>query len=195
MSWISLAVSAVWVAGFWAMSRDRSDTWTITMIGVVASLLAVGLAAVHVWPQVRAGYPNDSFWTLNWYGRIGVVAISLVGCMLIFSVIAAKTRVIFRVKSQATNTAWLLIDLALGLALFAVVYSVSPQAFYSFYRLIIPGLPQQWVIDGWLNPDRLAQVAQLLPGGSLSDHLAGIMLWAIVPFTVWLHMRSWWRGD
>ncbi len=195
MSLISLAVSAVWVAGFWVLSRDRSDTWAITLIGMIASLITVGLAAANVWPQARTLYPGDSYWTLGWIGRIGVIAISGIGCTCIYLMLAAKSRLILRVKTQGTNTAWVVIDLAIGLGLFAVIYSVSPQIFYGFYRLIIPGLPQQVVIEGWIDPDRLRFIARMREGGSLSDHLAGICGWGIVPFTLWLHTRAWWRGE
>ncbi|MEL6642198.1 MAG: hypothetical protein AAFP98_12975 [Pseudomonadota bacterium] len=194
MTWLSLAISAVWMAGFWVMSRDRSDTWAITLIGMVASLIAVGLIADNIWANVKANYPGDSFWTLGWGGRVGVLAISTIGITLIFLFLAWKTRIILRMTRQATGMAWMIIDVVLGLMFFAVVFSASPQVFYSFYRLIIPGLPQQWVIDGPINIERLGQIVTLAIDGHLADHLAGLAFWAIVPFTVWLHQRYWWRG-
>lgn len=194
MTALSLGLAAVWIAAFWVMSRESSDTLAIALVAGVASMIGVGFAAAPLWPRVLAGYPSDSFWTLGWAGRAGVVAISGVGIAALFAVLTVKTRVILRVKQQATNTAWVLIDLALGLALFAVIYSVSPQVFYAFYRLIIPGLPQQWVIDGAFDVTRLAAIARIGAEGSLSDDLAGVTLWAIVPLTLWLHLRDWWRG-
>lgn len=194
MTWVSVTISLVWIAGFWVLSRDRSETWTITLTGMVASLIAVGLAAAAIWTPVLTLYPGDSFWTLGWGGRIGVLAISATGITLVFMGLTLKTRVILRIKNQATSMAWALIDVALGLGVFAVVFSTSPQAFYAFYRLIFADLPQQWVIDGLINVDRLREIALLGPDGSLADHLAGIALWAIVPFTLWLHRRHWWRG-
>jgi len=176
------------------MSRDRSDTVQITLIGALASMIAVGLATAGIWPQIQAGYPQDSYWTLGWTGRAGVAAISACGIAGFFLVMARKTRIILNWKRQATSTAWALIDVAVGLLMFAVLYSTSPQVFYSFYRLIFPDLPQQWVIEGLLDTARLKMIAEMNPAGSLSDHLAGITLWAILPFTAWLHLRFWWRG-
>jgi hypothetical protein len=157
-------------------------------------MVAVVIAAAAIWPQVQAGYPQDSYWTLGWAGRAGVLAISAIGIAVFFAGIAVKTRVILRWKRQATTTAWALIDIAIGLLMFGVLFSISPQVFYSFYLLIFQGLPQQWVIDGLLDTDRLKMIAKMDPLGSLADHLAGITLWAVVPFTVWLHLRFWWRG-
>lgn len=194
MTWLSVAISGVWMAGFWALSRDRSDTQAIAMTGMFASLIAVALAAATVWPAARAGYPGDSFWTLGWIGRLGVALISTIALIVFFAILTAKTRLILKLKRQATGTAWALIDVALGLLLFAVAFSALPQVFYTFYRLIIPGLPQQWIIKGLIDVDRLKVVAQLNETGALADHAAGIALWAMIPFTLWLHLRFWWRG-
>lgn len=194
MTPISAAIAAVWMAGFWALSRDRSNTWPIALIGMVASLLTVGLAAAQLWPAMQAGYPGDSYWTLGLTGRLGVAAISASGVTLLFALLTLKTRIILALKRQATGTAWAIIDMAAGLALFAVGFSAAPQVFYTFYRMIIPDLPQQWVIKGWVDWDRLSGIARLSSDAALADHTAGITLWSIIPFTLWLHLRHWWRG-
>ena len=189
MTVLSVSAALVWVAGFWILSRDTAETASTTLAGALASLLAVGLAAGQIWPRIAAGYPGDSYWTLTWVGHAGVVAISLVGIAAFFLALAAKTRLLWRITSDGPGVVGILCDSLVGLAAYAVIFSLSPQAFYGFYRLIIPGLPSQWVIKSLLDTDRLAMVARLAPDGRLADHLAGITLWAIIPFTVWLHMR------
>ena len=130
-------------------------------------------------------YANDSFWTLDWLGRIGVVGISAVGIGTVFWLIAWKSWGMMRLGGR-----WIIpLDIIIGWALFAVVYSVSPQVFYTFYSFIFPDLPQQWVISGPVAVDRLQAALDLRGNRNLSDDLAGVTFWAIAPFTIWLHIR------
>lgn len=193
MSLLSASLALVWCAGFWMLSRDTRHSAAVTLTGACASLLAVGLAASTIWPQVRAGYPGDSYWSLTWVGHAGVLTISIVGLALVFLASAAKTRVLLRVFGAANHILLALLDILLGLLAYAVVLSLSPQAYYSLYRLLFPGLPQQSVIKSWLDLDRLHLVARLDATGSLAEHLSGIGFWAVVPFTLWLHGRAWRR--
>lgn len=194
MTVISASLSLLWLAGFWLLTRDRVGTIRLTLAGLAACMVAVCIAASDVQAAALAGYPSDSFWTLSWAGRAGVVAISTIGIAFIFLALAWKTKLILRIKTQISATAWFLFDLAAGWAIFGVIHTVSPQAFYTFYRLIFDALPNQWVIDTFFDSDRLQLIASLPANGSLADHLAGIALWAIIPFTTWLHLRHWWRG-
>lgn len=194
MTALSAALAFIWASAFWLLTRDRPHSVRLTIIGTWACVLGVVISLSVLWGALRAGYPTDSYWTLRAGGRAAVAAISTVGIAATFLGLSWKTSRILRRKRGSTATAWALIDIALGLLIFAVVFSVSPQVFYSLYRVIIPGLPQQWVIDGLLDQDRLKMIAVVAPGGSLADHLAGIALWATVPFTAWLHLRFWWRG-
>lgn len=194
MTLLSSALALLWFAVFWLLTRDRPQGVGLMILSAWACILAIALAAAVIWPAIAAGYPQDSFWTLDTFGRIGVATISGIGISLIFLALALKSRIILRFRRGPTATAWALIDIAIGLLAYGVIFSLSPQIFYSFYRMIFANLPQQWVIDGVLDQDRLKMIAVMAPGGSLADHLAGVTLWAILPFTAWLHMRCWWRG-
>lgn len=194
MTLLSSALALLWFAAFWLLTRDRPQGVGLMILSAWACILAIALAAAVIWPAIAAGYPQDSFWTLDTFGRIGVATISGIGISLIFLALALKSRIILRFRRGPTATAWALIDIAIGLLACGVIFSLSPQVFYSFYRMIFANLPQQWVIDGVLDQDRLKMIAVMAPGGSLADHLAGVTLWAILPFTAWLHMRCWWRG-
>jgi len=194
MTLLSSALALLWFAVFWLLTRDRPQGVGLLILGAWACITAIALAAAVIWPDIAAGYPQDSFWTLDTFGRISVAAISGIGISLIFLALAMKSRLILRFRHGPTATAWALIDIAIGLLAYGVIFSLSPQIFYSFYRMIFANLPQQWVIDGVLDQDRLKMIAVMAPGGSLADHLAGVTLWAILPFTAWLHMRCWWRG-
>jgi hypothetical protein len=168
--------------------------WRLVFAAIPLSLAIVVIASPSIWASIADGYPGDSFWTLSATGRIGVLAISTIGLTCIFALCAKKTKLILRVKRQVSGTAWALFDIAIGLILFGVVYSVSPQIFYGLYRRLIPNLPAQWVVDSVFDVDRLQIIAAIPINGSLADHLAGVALWAIIPFTIWMHMHRWWRG-
>lgn len=192
MTAVSVTAALIWAAVFWSLSRGRILNWRLVLAGIGASFGAViTIAAQRL--QVTTGYPSDSFWTLGLGGRAGVIAISLTGIIAMFCLLAVKTQFILRVKRQISGTAWALFDCAAGLLIFGVIHTVSPQIFYSFYRLVFTGLPTQWVIDGLFDATRLQIIAGLSVEGSLADHLAGVTLWAIIPFTLWLHLHHWWR--
>ena len=194
MTILSASLSTLWLAAFWLLTRDRATTLALTLAATIACMISIAIASTSIWASITAGYANDSYWTLSKGGRIGVLAISTVGLALFFVSLAWKSRIILGLRAQISATAWVLFDIAFGWLAFGVLHTISPQLFYSFYRLIFDYLPNQWVIDSILDVETLSLIAQLSSGGSLSDHLAGVALWAIVPFTLWLHLRYWWRG-
>ena len=85
------------------------------------------------------------------------------------------------------------LDVAIGFVTFAVVYAISPQIYYTLYQFIFPNLPNQIVVKRLLDVERIIQIAQFSPVGSLSNHLAGIAFWAVLPFTIWMHANR--RAD
>jgi hypothetical protein len=194
MTLFSASLALLWLAVFWLLTRDRVMGRSLVLIGIVASFGAVMLASANLWDAIAAGYPSDSYWTLKTGGRTGVLLISLTGITLMFYLLARKTRFILRMKRQVSGTAWALFDIAFGMLVFGVIHTVSPQIFYTFYRFIFSELPNQWVIDSVFDTATLQSIAMLAPDGNLASHLAGITLWAIIPFTLWMHMQNWWRG-
>lgn len=148
----------------------------VFLVTIVASSTREGLAT---------GYAGDSFWTLDAKGRAGVMVIAAVGLSLVFWAITAKTKA----WAPHFGTAFLPVDIGLGWIIFAVAFAVSPQVFYIFYQLHFDGLPQQWVISGPKSVARLAEAIDLRNAGQISDDLAGVVFWAIVPYTLWCHIR------
>ncbi len=189
MTPLAALLCLAWTALVYWFIYLRPWTWALTLSLIPLALIAIALGAPGVWVTAANGYVGDSFWTLGAGGRFGVLTISGVGLALIFTLLAAKTRVIVR-QYHIPGPILLLVDLALGVLLFGIVYAVSPQVFYSFYRLIFADLPNQWVIDTIFDTDQLRKIARLPEGGSLSDHLAGLSLWAILPFTLWQHLQK-----
>lgn len=194
MTALSTGLALIWFAGFWLLTRDIAPNLWRLFIGMIACIIGVGIAAAGIWPMIAAGYPDDSYWTLGIAGRAGVLSISLFGVACVFWLFAVKTRIILSVKTQVSGTAWALFDIAIGMLVFGVVLTVSPQVFYTFYQFIFEGLPSQWVIDGLFDTPHLQAIATFQANANLADHIAGVVLWAIVPFTGWLHLQHWWRG-
>lgn len=118
-------------------------------------------------------YQNDSFFTLNTGGQIGLAVLSAVlalGMLLL-------TRRLAITRTPARRVAvWAL--------LYFLFVWLSPQLYYTYYRAIIPGLPSQWVIP-W--PDVLEPLALLTftAGDSLSAHGRGILGWAMLVMALW----------
>ena len=115
------------------------------------------------------GYGEDSFFTLGWGGRVGVVAISLIlfgFCLWVSYAAAASLGRVWRV-SIALVAFWLFVWL-------------SPQVYYMFYLLIFDGLPLQWVIKAPPGADVLLSLMTFTERATLSEHGKGVLGWAMV---------------
>lgn len=180
----ALLLSLTWTFIIWGITLRLSNNSARIYWLVPASFAAVFLGAPEVWHTIGAGYPHDSFWTLAWGGRIAVVAVSTLGFAGIFVILSWKTQYF----QQLPTALALPLDILAGVLIYGAVYTISPQVFYTLYQQIFPGLPNQIVVTTLFDTAQLVKIAQLAQGGSLSDHLAGVGLWAILPFTLW-HYR------
>lgn len=109
-------------------------------------------------------YEGDSFFTLSMWGQAGLVIISLILALIWLSVEWRFARFLWGFVLAA-------------LLFYAFVY-VSPQVYYSYYQVIIGGLPEQWVI----SPPTLTHMGELLSfraGNSLSAHAQGALGWSL----------------
>lgn len=170
--------------------------------GAVLGLMAVAatgvvLSAPSLRTAILNGYPGDSLFTLEPAEIAGVIAISLTLITLFFWLLSlVLTPLANAVAGNPPARAGAAIaGLAGSLLLFGVSHTVSPQIYYTFYRWIIPGLPDQWVIKTWLDFERLAGAAALAPDGSLSAHLTGVTIWCVAIFVVWIFAMRWKEGE
>lgn len=191
MTFIAIALSIAWISGFWHLTKQRKTDLVLLLNGVIASGIAVALAAPNLWIAFQHGYPQDSFFTLSTFGRTGVLTISVISIALLFFILSIKTKWILQMAPSAVflRISVALLDCLVSMGLFGVFFSASPQIYYTFYRVLIPDLPQQIVIKSLYDLDKLILIAQLPVSGTLSQHLSGIVFWAIVPFTFWLHAK------
>jgi len=114
-------------------------------------------------------YLQDSFFDLSPWGRLGLIVIST--CLFLFT--AFITRAVLNNKPV-----WLSILGSLGI--FVLFVCLSPQVYYMCYRILIDGLPLQWVIKPIEAP--LAALKYLTFQGpeNLSAHSQGLLGWFLI---------------
>lgn len=114
-------------------------------------------------------YDQDSFFDLSLWERIGLLCIS--ATLAVLFILAA--RVLLR-----RLPVWARI--AGALAMLWIFVWVSPQVYYTYYRMIIPDLPLQWVI--WPPPGLVEALQMLIFQGpqNLSAHSQGLLGWALI---------------
>ena len=178
-------IGILWVALFgWWIARQPRRWWHLPIL-FIASFGAVAVAAPGVWEGVFARYPGDSFWALSAVDRVGVAVISACGFVLTFAVIATRPFGMLR----AGAILQLLSEMLFGILIYALAYSISPLVYDSFYRRTFAGLTKPAATASPLDIARLRDVALLRPDAPMADHLAGLGLWAVLPFCLWLHLR------
>ena len=187
------ALVATLCVGFAAtpFAKRRAFSFPFLALALPASLIMVIASAPTLWIAIFSGYPNDSFFDLSFFGRLGVLAISGTLITLFAFILLWKSRKVLPLASKRRLSRWLILafDCVLGLALFGTLHALSPQAFYQFYNLIYPGLPHQIVVKTLFDYEGMMTFAALSASGNLSQHLSGLILLSIIPLTVFTHMR------
>ena len=114
-------------------------------------------------------YANDSFFDLSPWGQVGLLGISTVLFLLSLGLAWWLLR---------RRPIWIAIPAAL--AMFWAFVWLSPQVYYTYYRMIIPDLPLQWVI--WPPPGIGEALSMLIFQGpqNLSAHSQGLLGWCLV---------------
>ena len=113
-------------------------------------------------------YSADSFFTLDGPERIGLALLSL----------ALFALVVWGTTKSAARLNGVIARLCLSLFAFYLFVWLSPQVYYTYYRLIIPGLPAQWVVG---TPPHSLDVLKLLTftgPSNLSAHGQALLGWA-----------------
>ncbi|MEP1443109.1 MAG: hypothetical protein ABJK39_08875 [Hyphomicrobiales bacterium] len=148
-------------------------------------------SAPTLWFAASSGYPNDSFFDLSLFGRLGVLSISGTLITLFAVFLVWKSRKLLALASKWSISSWLVLpfDCVLGIALFGTLHALSPQAFYQFYHLTHSGLPNQIVVKTLFDYEGMMTFAALSISGNLSQHLSGLVLLSIIPLTVFTHAR------
>jgi hypothetical protein len=174
-------------ARFFGPPRSLGDLRGLVVVGAGA-VVTVVLAAPPVWRALATGYPRDSLLTLPPVPRGGLILLTVGLVFALFWISAAKTAAMHRAARRLAVTPLLVLaaDLFATLVLFAAARVASPQIYYSYYRLVIPGLPSQWVRAEWPGIGDLLALAGLAPDAGSAAHAAGVGLWGLMIMTGWL---------
>lgn len=109
-------------------------------------------------------YDGDSFFTLSLGGQVGLVCLSLVLAAICLRIEWAFAR-------------WLWGFVLAGVIFYLFVY-LSPQAYYTYYRLLIEDLPAQWVIS-LPSPQTIFDLLSFQGPANLSAHSQGALGWSL----------------
>ncbi len=135
----------------------RNSRWFLALISIfIAFLLSPDL-----WIALVQGYEGDSFYTLEFLERAGLITLTVVLSGLLLFLGTCKSHFLYNLKSTIPyqKLSIPLIDLLGAFGLLYVFIWLSPQAYYSYYLLIFNDLPLQIVINDELS---LAEIGNLL---------------------------------
>lgn len=114
-------------------------------------------------------YQQDSFFDLSLLERMGLLCLSV--SLAALFLLTARTLL-------RDRPVWL--QIAGALLLFWIFVWTSPQAYYTYYRMIIPDLPLQWVIWPPASPGEAVQMLAFSGPQNLSAHSQGVLGWALL---------------
>jgi hypothetical protein len=146
-------------------------------VATVFFILALA-SAPEIWQRAAAGYDGDSFYTLDILAGLGLALVSLVMALAVFTLALVKTLALHRAATRWSLSAAAgraSADLGVSLLLFYGFVWFSPQLYYLYYLAVLDGLSWQWVIKPVLDPHDAWDLLRIGPGGSLSEHLQGLL--------------------
>ena len=114
-------------------------------------------------------YEGDSFFTLGVAGQIGLLIVSLL--------MAAAALGITRLMTFHRP---LILRPFIWAVLFISFIWLSPQGYYTYYRLIFDGLPAQSVIQAPPRPEELLAFLTFTGDATLSAHSVGVLGWLML---------------
>ncbi len=182
---------------------SRTRVMAVALFGGGSFLMAAaGLSALWGWDQ--ADLTDDSLFTLALGPRIGLILLSGALIYGLFWLSAAKSQFLYRQAGRR----WLLLaaacDLLASGLLFLLAAVLSPQLYYSYYRLVIPGLPEQWVIGRNSIDVVVAKLTSARATASLADIAVAASFWGLLVMTLccfllaagWMRRPgdAWWAG-
>jgi len=147
----------------------------------LVSLVFTLLTHPGLWSAFARGYAGDHLFNLSTIEIVGLAAITSVLVLVLFLACTGLSCLLSR-KLRANLPRWAVISGCgvLALVLCAMGLAVVPQIHYQYFRLIISGLPAQWVPMGDLSAARLSNYFFLPASGHTTDHAKGITVWICV---------------
>ncbi|MEM7724354.1 MAG: hypothetical protein AAF376_18570 [Pseudomonadota bacterium] len=124
-------------------------------------------------------YEGDSFFTLSAAGQAGLALLSLVFAGLVVGL----------VRLLGWRRHWA-IRVVIAFVVFLGFVWLSPQGYYTYYRLIIDGLPAQSVIREPPRPEDLLALLTFSGRGTLAAHSQGVLGWFMLVAALWGRGRA-----
>lgn len=124
-------------------------------------------------------YTQDSFFTLSLAGRAGLLV--LTGLLAL-----AMILLVWRMRSYLPAFARPL----MAIGLFWLFLWLSPQIYYTYYQMIIPGLPVQSVIKMPPSPAEMIQLMTFQGRATLAQHGQGLMAIQMIITSLWPHSND-----
>ena len=154
----------------------------------VWALAGVAVASSGLRKAIVAGYPDDSLFTLTPLQQTGAVTITSIAALA--GMLAAHSlarRMSAGVSRPIMRMAALSANLALAGGGFTAAVVVMPQVFYAYYRWFIPDLPDQWVVRGAYQLDRLGEALVMAEAASIAAGTSGVLFWTVIGLTLSVH--------
>ena len=114
-------------------------------------------------------YDGDSFFTLGIAGQVGLIVVSVALAVLTLGITRLMT--FYR--------PWILRPFIWAVLFISFVW-LSPQVYYTYYRMIFEGLPAQSVIKAPPRPDALLELLTFTGQATLSAHSVGVLGWMML---------------
>lgn len=124
-------------------------------------------------------YAEDSFFTLNMPSQIGLVFVSLV---LAAIALGATRLLVWHRPVVLRAPVWFVV--------FVSFVWLSPQGYYTYYRLIIDGLPKQSVLGPLPPPEDLLGLMTFTGPVTLAAHATGVLGWVMLLAAFWPQRRK-----
>jgi len=119
-------------------------------------------------------YEGDSFFTLAVWGRVGLVGVSVIFALAALGI----TRVMTYYRPYVLRV-------PIWAVLFITFVWASPQGYYTYYRLILDGLPAQSVLAEPPRPEEIIALLTFRHSATLSAHGVGILGWLMLVVALW----------
>jgi len=119
-------------------------------------------------------YEGDSFYTLTWIGRVGLVMLSV-----------AMTLLLLWLAWALMKRMPLPFGILLALVLFFGFVWLSPQIYYTYYMTLFEGLPWQIVVKSPPSANTLFKLLTFRGPANLSAHSQGVLGWLLLVMSLW----------
>ena len=134
-----------------------------------------------LWLAASNGYTDDYLFNLEMLEIVGLVAMASMFAILLFLACTLLSYELTRCfRKHLSRWITIVFCVAVALLLCALALAVVPQMFYQYFRLIIPGLPLQWVPFGDLSLSTLQKYVLLSADCTTSEHATGVCVWISV---------------